>query len=261
MAIEVEREFTKYEDFTVEFMPNSHRYAIVRGEERMGVPSVTGILKVLDKPALIRWAERCGVEGALRMERDGRFDGVSPISIEDAIYEVRRAGEGADARSNQGAVRGVALHDAQEIYCELGDVPNLSDFEPEIRGYVQGYCRWLLRDEPEPILTEQVVGSAKHLYAGRLDMLARIGGKVVLPDLKTSARVYPEQHLQVAGYRLAVEESLPEVSVDEGLVVLVASDGTFETYPCVAAPIDFLDVLDCYRAVGRVRKALKDDLV
>lgn len=255
---EVERESTEYDGFTVEFMPNSHRYAIVQdiegSEKRKQVPSVTGILRVLDKPALIGWAEKCGAEGALRMERDGKLEG---IGVEEAILSIRGHGEGADALRDAGGERGLALHSAQETYCELGDVPNLGDFDPEIRGYVQGYCRWLLRDEPEPIWTEQVVGSPTHQYAGRVDMLAKIGDRVVLPDLKTSSRTYPEQHLQVAGYLGAFPECFPDIQIDEGLIVLVSADGTFQTYPCQATPSDFLDVLGAQRAVARVKAGLR----
>jgi hypothetical protein len=256
---EIVRERTEYEDFVVEFMPNSHRYAIVQENRRYSVPSVTGVLKILNKPALIGWAERCGAEGALRMERAGDLtypDG-SCVRPEEAIQIIRQAGEGADARRNMGARRGLALHQAQQAYCELQDVPNVGDFDPEVRGYVQGYCRWLLRDEPEPILTEQVVGSSRHRYAGRLDMLARINGRIVLPDLKTSARAYPEQHLQIAGYWGAMRECYPQIEIDEGLIVIVGADGSFQTYPCVAHPIDFFKVLGCYRAIERVRKESK----
>jgi hypothetical protein len=247
-------EFTVYPNFTIEYRDASHRYWLIKDDERLPAISVTSALRVLDKPALLSWAEKCGAEGALRLERDGRLEG---IDIEDAIYTVRGHDEGADAKRDAGGDRGLALHHAQEIYCELGHVPNVGDFDPEVRGYVQGYCKWLLRDNPEPVFTERIVGSLEHGYAGRVDLLAKIKGRTVLPDLKTSAKPYPEQHLQVAGYLGALAECCPEIEIDEGMILLVAADGTFQTYPCFAKPADFLDVLACHRTMVRVRNKLR----
>ncbi|HEY4452357.1 MAG TPA: PD-(D/E)XK nuclease family protein [Solirubrobacteraceae bacterium] len=258
----VEREFTEYPAFTVEYMPNSHRYALIRGQERIPAISVTSALKVIDKPALLGWAERCGVEGALRLERAGSLiypDG-GRVAVEDAISMVRQTGQGADARRDAGGERGNAIHEALRLYNELGDVPKLGDFDPEVRGYVQGLCRWLLASRPEPILVEQVVGSMTHGYAGRFDLLADIDGQKVLVDLKTAARTYVEQHLQIAAYMHALVECHggedSEVYADKGLILLVGADGTFAAHDCRADAKDFLAVLACNRAVARVRNAL-----
>jgi hypothetical protein len=56
----------------------------------------------------------------------------------------------------------------------------------------------------------------------------------------------------------AVEECFDEDKwAERGEVVLVAEDGTFATYPCRADADDFLCVLDCHRAVSRVRNAMR----
>jgi hypothetical protein len=255
-------EFTQYADFAVEYRDASHRYWIVRGEERFPVVSVTSALKVIDKPQLVGWAERMGAEGALRLERRGSLvypDG-GHLPIPEAIRVVRETGEGADAKKDAGGDRGNALHEALRSYCEVGDVPKIKDFDPAVRGYVQSLCGWLLRDKPEPVLVEQVVGSPEQGFAGRFDLLAKIDSEFVLTDLKTSARPYPEQHLQIAAYLFGLEECYPvheEIYADRGMIVLLGSDGAFFTYRCLAERKDFLSVLACHRAVSRVRSRLK----
>jgi hypothetical protein len=255
-------EFTQYADFAIEYRDASHRYWIVRGEERFPAISVTSALKIIDKPQLVGWAERMGVEGALRLERGDslRYPDGSHVPIPDAIRMVRQTGEGADAKKEAGGDRGNALHEALRSYCEVGDVPRIKDFDPEVRGYVQGLCGWLLRDKPEPVLVERVVGSPEQGFAGRFDLLAKIDGEYVLADLKTSARPYPEQHLQIAAYLYALEECYAphdDIYADRGMIVLLGADGTFTTHRCKAERKDFLSVLACHRAVSRVRGALK----
>jgi hypothetical protein len=255
-------EFTRYAEYAVEYRDASHRYWLIRGQERIPAISVTSALKIIDKPALVPWAEKLGCEGALRLERAGSLvypDG-GQVSVEDAIRMVREAKQGADAIKEAGADRGTAIHEALRIYCELGTVPKIGDFDEAVRGYVQGLCRWLLATEPTPILVEQVVGSALHGYAGRFDLLADIDGRKVLVDLKTSARPYPEQHLQIAAYMHALQEcegDAQENWADDGLILLVGVDGTFAAHPCQADAKHFLTVLAAHRAVSAVRSAVK----
>jgi hypothetical protein len=255
-------EFTRYADFAVEYRDISHRYWVVRGEERTAAISVTSALKIIDRPALVPWAEKLGCEAALRMERDGQLaypDG-GQVPVEDAINIVRQTGQGADAIKQAGADRGTAIHEALRVYCEIGDVPKLADFDEQVRGYVQGLCRWLISTRPTPILVEQVVGSALHGFAGRFDLLADIDGRKVLVDLKTSARTYTEQHLQIAAYMHALQEcegDAQENYSDAGLILLVGSDGSFQAHDCRADAKHFLAVLDAHRAVSAVRSAVK----
>jgi len=246
------REPTQYDGFVVEYLPNSHRYAIVENDVRTAVPSVTGVLKVLDKPALLMWAERAGAEGAAMLARQGELDGVP---IEETIQRVRLFNLGMDAKRQEGADRGTLVHRVLEVWSTEGTVPSLGDFEPELRGYVQGLCGWLLKVEPQPIAVETVVASRLHGFAGRFDLLATIDDQTVLVDLKTSpgARTYLEAHLQTAAYELALVEcgfGFP----DDSVLVAVGEDGTFNETGCDATGDDFLAVFEAYAVMGRLRK-------
>jgi hypothetical protein len=254
-------EITVYDGFSVEYRDASHRYWTITGaggtagHERTPAISVTSALKVLDKPALVAWAERMGVEGALRLERSGVL---ADINEEDALGVVRAHGEGAEAKREAGADRGTAIHEALRVYCSEGKVPNVGDFDPHVRGYVQGLCKWLLQAQPEPILSEQVVASPTHGFAGRLDLLATVDGRRKLVDLKTNpaGRVYMEAHLQTAAYVLAAYECGLD-PVDDAVIVAAGEDGGFQAMPCCSDPSHFLAVLACHKAVSAVRSSIR----
>lgn len=246
-------EFQEYDGLAIEYRDASHRYWIHQDGERKAAISVTTALKVLDKPALVTWAERVGVEAALRLERAGELGGVS---IEDGLKAIRAKGEGAEAKRDAGADRGNAIHEALRLYCSEGTVPNVGDFPESVRGYVQGLCCWLIEVQPEPIAVEQMVASPEHGFAGRFDLLAEIDGRRTIVDLKTSARVYAEHHLQTAAYMLALEECV-EQPAERGVIVAVGADGTFDAPDCCSEPSHYLAVLAAYRALTAVRSAAR----
>jgi hypothetical protein len=246
-------EFATYGDLTVEFREASHRYWLHRDGERTSAISVTTALKVVDKPALVKWAERMGAEAAVELERAGQLNGIAPS---DVLGVIRSHGMGAEAKRDAGADRGNAIHEALRLYCSQGTVPNVGDFPEQVRGYVQGLCRWLIATQPEPIGVEQIVGSPTHGFAGRFDLLATIDGRRVLVDLKTAKRIFSEHHLQMVAYGIALEECGLE-PVDRAVVLAVAEDGSFTAADACAEPADYLAVLACYRALTRVRAATK----
>lgn len=54
-----------------------------------------------------------------------------------------------------------------------------------------------------PVVTEAAVFSEDHVYAGTLDGIVDINGRLLLVDWKTSRGVYGEMALQMSGYRFA----------------------------------------------------------
>lgn len=246
-------EIVDYGTFAVEFRASSHRYWLHKDEERTAAISVTSALKVLDKAALIPWAEKMGVEGALRLERDGQLQNVP---IEQAIGIMRMHGQGADAKREAGADRGTAVHEAIRVYCADGTVPKVGDFPGEVRGYVSACCKWLLKAQPTPLEIECVIASPTHGYAGRLDLIAEVDGRIVLVDFKTSptGRVYDEAHVQTAAYLGALPECGIE-NVDSAIIVAFGEEGGYEDVACEADHADFLSVLDTCRRMSRIRAA------
>ncbi len=243
--------FTCYGAFDVEYRDASHRYWLHdRDGKRHSAVSVTSVLKIIDKPALLSWAEGCGAEAAVTLERDGAL---ANVPARDAINFVRLYKMGADGKRDSGADRGTIVHNVLEAYGRDGTVPSIDAFPEEIRGYVQGLCRWLLQAKPKALAIEQSVGSLAHRFAGRVDLVAEIDGDRCLCDLKTNpaGRVYDEAHLQAAGYLIALDEC--NIDVTAAKLVAVGEAGNFVEEPCLADAGDFLSTLDTQRRVGRLR--------
>jgi hypothetical protein len=247
--------------FSIEFRAKSHRWwvhELINGKSaRTPSLSVTSALRVLDKPALMRWAEASGAEGGIKLERMGELEGVRP---ENAIYKVRELGMGMDAKRDAGAARGTLVHSVLETYGREARPPNVTDYDPEVRGYVQGLCAWLLDYSPEPVAIEQPVCSRLHGFAGRVDLFCTTRASTLeLWDLKTSptATIYSEAHLQAAAYELAGIEC--GFDPDTVMLLAVGADGTYTVTGCAASGDDFLAVLECSRVMRKLRQATKAD--
>lgn len=136
------------------------------------------------------------------------------------------------------AVRGTDVHTLGERLVHGLEV----DVPEHLYGYVDGYARWLDEAQVEPLLTEFVVGSSEHGYAGTADLILLDGrGMRRIADIKTSRGVYGEAALQLAAYRFAefylgtngIESAIP--SVDDIGWVLHVQDGLTEARP---VPVD-----------------------
>ena len=251
--------------FAVEFREASHRYWLMDGGKREPVVSVTTALGVLEKRGLMRWFEDGGAWGALKLldaqwpeERELQWQQLQALSPRDIGDLVRDYKLGAEAMRDAAADRGTTIHRVLQLYAEERVVPNIADFPEEHHGYVQGLARWLLAAGPTPILVEQFVASPTYGYAGRLDLMADVRGESVLVDLKTSKTGVPwsEAHAQCQAYKIAaIESGFP--SPERLMIVGVGEDGQFVEAPCCAVEQDWLDLLQAYRTVSRLRSDVR----
>ncbi len=230
MSATVEREFTELPGLTVEFLPKAHRRYLFREGEKLAVTSPTTVLD--------------------EMVPKGRG------------YEnwLRKVGfEEADLISEQGKNRGTVMHRVMQEYCESHVVPRLSDFEDVWRPWVSGVCNFLVTASPEPLLVEQTVASWDLRLAGQFDLLALVGGKPTIVDLKNrnKANIYEKDHLQIAAYKHLLSETFPDQPETEGLIVVVDGEANVKTSPCLASWGQFRCVLDAFRAVREVQTLMK----
>jgi hypothetical protein len=246
-------EFQAYPGLTVEYRDASHSYWLHRDRERRRVVSVTSALRVLDKPALLRWAEDAGAAGAATLAGLGELEGVPVSEVGDMV---RLHNLGIDAKRDAGADRGTLVHRVLEFFAREHEVPDLADFAAEHRGYVQGLCSWLVEMSPRPTSVERFVGSWHHSYAGRLDLRAVIDHDDCLCDLKTNprGRVYDEAHLQARAYELADVECGSQ-KPSRVVIVAVGEAGTFEMVDCEATAGDWLNVLATHRSMKCLESA------
>jgi hypothetical protein len=216
-------------------------------------PSVTTILAAINKPALVPWAAN--------REREKVSAAAADLYATWAAQTVRpqlpRAAFLSTLHAALGPVRAheKILEDAGNIgsqvhkYIEwairmrLGAVAGP---EPVITAEAMHGFRvfdsWAASVRLKPVLVERTVHSTVHGYAGTMDLLARVHGKLVLLDFKTGKAVYPEAFLQNAAYRMAAHEmGYPPVG---GLVVRlpkVVTDPAMEVVP-VPSVVDLFPV-------------------
>jgi hypothetical protein len=101
----------------------------------------------------------------------------------------------------------------------------------DVAPFVEQFRRFEADFAPEWMAAEMTVWNRTESYAGTLDWIARIGGRVVLGDTKTGKDIYPEVALQLAAYWRAEfglmadgsEEPMP--TFDGAVVLHLAEDG------------------------------------
>jgi hypothetical protein len=246
---------------TVYYRDSNHAY-YSRIEERKGgkwvgprdayLPSPSTIGKVLDgsPDGLMRWAARQTCNGVVQL-REVPEDG-------DALWGRLCAAKLTynDLKEKRGQ-EGTNVHEKVLACLAAGErIPSLSDVSAEERGYAQGVFAAWHELEPEPVASELVVYSHTHGFAGRVDLVCRIGGKLTILDLKTGY-VGNGAHTQLAGYLLALEDGGHGHAAD-ALILKVESGGGYDVTPCAADPDDFLAALAAYRSASKVGKRSRE---
>lgn len=194
-------------------------------QRRTRLPSVTSILRdTWPKPALLEWYAREPNASAI----------------------LKTASE-----------RGKAVHRFVEEYLTTGTFLDFADFPPDFHGYLRGAASFLWEYDPIPVSVELLVCHPELNYAGRLDLLAEIGGQLTLVDYKSNPKgnVYPEAHVQTRAYAVA-DERCGGVAVERTMIVGIAEDGTTNVVDGADASKMWGACLDFYRTMKRFEKAL-----
>lgn len=245
---------------TLTFNEATHRYRL----DGRAVPNVTSIINGgLPKGALVSWAARVTAEHAVSLAVPDQPG--SPPFVVDLVEHVGREGAALalakrpDEVRNAAGARGTLVHDLSEriAHGEAVDMPN-----DEVAAMVAGYVLWLDDFAPDVITTETLVFSRTHWYAGKLDLIADIGGVRWLLDLKTSRSVYGDTALQLAAYAFAdamidrdTGEETPMIPVERMGVVHITPDGTdlYDLGNIDDAHGEFVACLATYRGTQRRR--------
>jgi hypothetical protein len=209
----------------------------VQGER---LPSVTTVTGMTPKPMLVRWAAKIAAAAAL--------------DDPDKYNTADLAADAADKVKTDAAERGRGVHTLIEVWAGTGAAPEEKDVSPELAGYARAFRTFLRAWNPVPLFTECVVINTTYGYAGRLDLIARLGEEIWIVDFKTAKAVWPEYRLQLTAYRNAEQLMAdpqnptalqPMPPVDHTGVVLLRENGTFDF---VTAENDF----DVFLALKKV---------
>lgn len=181
------------------FTPGNHTYRLTdeSGRSRR-VPSVTGLLSQLDKPALKRWAANTAADYAT-----DHWDDLANLPPSKRRSTIAAA---PWQKRDKAAAKGTAIHALAEdlIAGKPVDVPG------DLAGQVQGLARWLEASGFTATDSECMVWSDDDedlgltAYAGTFDAFGthpRHGS--MLLDWKTGSGVYSDYGVQLAAYATA----------------------------------------------------------
>lgn len=162
-------------------------------------PGVTGVLDVIDRPALAGWGKKATAECAIR-NLDLLADMVRTGGDRMAVEWLKRI---PDYERDQAKDRGTRVHAAADAYARDEAI----DLPAEEMPFLDAYRGALEREGFEIIASEfRVIGTADelgHRYGGTGDLLAWRDDERWLVDVKTSKGTYRETALQLAAYGFA----------------------------------------------------------
>lgn len=142
------------------------------------VPSVTTIIKIIDKPEIPKWANALGL-------RNVKYD----------TYMEERADIGTD------------FHKMVEDYMSGKEVKG-THFKESIKMFKR-FVVWA-KNHYYKVFKHEVSLTCDN-YGGTFDAIGEIDGVVTLVDYKTSKVIYPQFFIQLAGYASLIKEIEPEL--------------------------------------------------
>lgn len=182
--------------------------------EGVEFPSVTTILSVIGKPALIAWSAKVEREMVTSASLSLYRDIYGTPKMSDIAYltslQTRLGKEKAHSKelAKAGDI-GTQAHKLIEwnlratLMQEAGPSPAVTD---KATWAFMAWEDWKKSVNLKPIYIESTVWSKTHGYAGTMDLLAEVNGKLTVVDWKTGKAIYPEAYLQNAAYRYALRE-------------------------------------------------------
>lgn len=162
---------TKPEDFK-----EAHGYEI---DGKTWYPRVTKIVDIKSKPALYHFY---------------------------AQMENFAAGERVKNRS---AKEGTLIHETVEAIFMSKPIKIHDSIKPSISALFDFLEERRIKVLPE--FVEKRLRNDKHRYAGTLDAVAEIDGKIGVMDIKTSQEIFRDYNLQTAAYIEAIKKDLPNI--------------------------------------------------
>jgi hypothetical protein len=198
-------------------------YTAPNGEE---YPSVTTILSILNKPALLNWAAKVEREMVMSVSADLYQDVAETPRMSKMAWSTTlqtRLGKEKAAKKlmDKASDIGSQAHSLIEwnlkasLMYEAGPSPHVTD---KATWAFMAWEDWKKSVDLKPVFVEQTVFSETHGYAGTMDLLAYVNDVLTVLDWKTGKAVYPEALVQNAAYRHALREMNHGDAV-QGLIV------------------------------------------
>ncbi|MDE2019692.1 MAG: hypothetical protein KGJ13_05105 [Patescibacteria group bacterium] len=122
-------------------------------------------------------------------------------------YGQAKSFKAAQDATEQSAKEGTMIHETVEGIL-LGKNPEIpAEISPAVNSFLQFFEKNNIQVTPE--LVERRIVNYDHRYAGTVDAIALIGGKLGVLDIKTSASIYRDYCLQTSAYVDALKNDFP----------------------------------------------------
>ena len=193
----------KNELSNIEYEPEKNAHSVYINKDGKAVPSVTTIIKLVNKPALMNWSNWLGMQG-----------------------------QSYNQYMKKAAYIGTCVHEI--IECKLlGKKFELKEPHTwflEVPTYIENFLAWYEDNEIIPIKIEEKMVTDR--FGGTCDLYCEFDGKKTILDIKTSKSVYSTMFIQLAGYVILKElqgESVEQVGIltvnkKEAYVTLMTRD-------------------------------------
>lgn len=215
------------------------------------LPSVTTILdKVTATHGLETWYYNRAVGGiSVLLEKYGME---MPTDIPSIHSLLSQHGLSPQSQRDAAADKGTLLHGQLEKLAGGKKPRSLPELDPLLAWWDERGIK-----QKQVLLTEQVVCSLRHKYAGTLDLALNLGGSLWVIDLKTGKNLYPKYKLQLEAYALAYEEMNPGTRVDK-LGVLHLNDGRCRLVEYERCTDAWLAAVNLYTHLGSLKRGKED---
>ena len=212
--------------------------------EKLHQPSVTGLLGMKAKPALITWAAKESLKVIRRKlaERQSRLG--ESCSLDANILETWLAEAEANWRDEDGSTTiGHVAHSFayEELRSRHGLAPKprfpieldpvlMPDFTPAMLEATNASASQIVKffDEHDfkPIMMERPLWSPTEGYCGTPDYIGLYDGVLTVADYKTSKKIYAEYWAQLAALQNMYEEEFPDQKIMKRVAINIPKDGS-----------------------------------
>lgn len=189
-------------DVEMKFDSRKHKY-FVRERDILGLwndwsvrPSVTTLLGVLDKPALVQWAANQAV--AIIREQLLPGDTLDEVMIENLCESART---NYRKTTRKAADIGTLVHARLQEFLETGEV-RAPVHEQAAISFGAG-IDWLQKHRAKAFIVEGRAYSREHRFTATVDFVGEVDGNPAVLDFKTSKDLYENYYWQIALYAQA----------------------------------------------------------
>ena len=206
-------------------------HTIYKNIEGVRLPSVTTVLGILNKPALLDWAWKLGTQGL--------------------DYKA--------VRDNAGDIGTLAHY---LIICDIkGEKPDTSEYSMQdiekAETCLIKYWEWSKSHKVEPLMVETPLISERYQFGGTIDFFGKVDNQPTLVDFKTGKAIYSEMFCQLAAYEQLLAEAGQLIEITRILRIGRNEDESFEER--TIGKLDkqwqiFLNCLSIYNLQKEVRK-------